>query len=275
MASNFSVLMSVYYREKASCLKEALDSIWFYQILKPTQIVLVEDGPLTPELYKVIDEFREQVGNVLTLVKNETNQGLARALNKGIGYVRTDLIARMDSDDISDEKRFINEVKYMDEHPEVMILGGCIQEMDEYRNFLGQRHYPESYKEICRYVWKGSPVGHPTVVMRKRIFQKIRYNERVGQNEDVALWFDALQESIIIENIKEIVYYMRMSSEFYKRRNKKKAWKEFKIYVSGLWKLYGFSWKYIYPCARLIFRLCPYSIVKYFYNSNIRRKLLE
>ena len=84
--SSFSVLMSVYYKEQALYLKEALDSIWLNQILKPDQIVLVEDGPLTPELYEVIDEFQKEVGNVLTLVKNETNQGLAKALNKGIGF---------------------------------------------------------------------------------------------------------------------------------------------------------------------------------------------
>ena len=69
--SSFSVLMSVYYKEQALYLKEALDSIWLNQILKPDQIVLVEDGPLTPELYEVIDEFQKEVGNVLTLVKNE------------------------------------------------------------------------------------------------------------------------------------------------------------------------------------------------------------
>ena len=110
--SSFSVLMSVYYKEQALYLKEALDSIWLNQILKPDQIVLVEDGPLTPELYEVIDEFQKEVGNVLTLVKNETNQGLAKALNKGIGFIRTDLIARMDSDDISDKRRFVYEIEY-------------------------------------------------------------------------------------------------------------------------------------------------------------------
>ena len=78
-----------------------------------------------------------------------------------------------------------------------------------------------------------------------------------------------------IENIEEVVYYFRMSSGCYKRRSKKKAWKEFEIFIKGLWNLYGFSFKYIYPCARLVFRLCPYSMVKYFYGSKMRRKLLE
>ena len=273
--SSFSVLMSVYYKEQALYLKEALDSIWLNQILKPDQIVLVEDGPLTPELYEVIDEFQKEVGNVLTLVKNETNQGLAKALNKGIGFIRTDLIARMDSDDISDKRRFVYEIEYMDKHPDVMILGGSIQEMDENKNFLSQRHYPKMYEEVRKYIWRGSPVAHPTTVMRKCIFQSLSYNEKVGQNEDLALWFNALEKGIKIENIEEVVYYFRMSSACYKRRSKKKAWKEFEIFIKGLWNLYGFSFKYIYPCARLVFRLCPYSMVKYFYGSKMRRKLLE
>ena len=273
--SSFSVLMSVYYKEQALYLKEALDSIWLNQILKPDQIVLVEDGPLTPELYEVIDEFQKEVGNVLTLVKNETNQGLAKALNKGIGFIRTDLIARVDSDDISDKRRFVYEIEYMDKHPDVMILGGSIQEMDENKNFLSQRHYPKMYEEVRKYIWRGSPVAHPTTVMRKCIFQSLSYNEKVGQNEDLALWFNALEKGIKIENIEEVVYYFRMSSGCYKRRSKKKAWKEFEIFIKGLWNLYGFSFKYIYPCARLVFRLCPYSMVKYFYGSKMRRKLLE
>ena len=273
--SSFSVLMSVYYKEQALYLKEALDSIWLNQILKPDQIVLVEDGPLTPELYEVIDEFQKEVGNVLTLVKNETNQGLAKALNKGIGFIRTDLIARMDSDDISDKRRFVYEIEYMDKHPDVMILGGSIQEMDENKNFLSQRHYPKMYEEVRKYICRGSPVAHPTTVMRKCIFQSLSYNEKVGQNEDLALWFNALEKGIKIENIEEVVYYFRMSSGCYKRRSKKKAWKEFEIFIKGLWNLYGFSFKYIYPCARLVFRLCPYSMVKYFYGSKMRRKLLE
>ena len=273
--SSFSVLMSVYYKEQALYLKEALDSIWLNQILKPDQIVLVEDGPLTPELYEVIDEFQKEVGNVLTLLKNETNQGLAKALNKGIGFIRTDLIARMDSDDISDKRRFVYEIEYMDKHPDVMILGGSIQEMDENKNFLSQRHYPKMYEEVRKYIWRGSPVAHPTTVMRKCIFQSLSYNEKVGQNEDLALWFNALEKGIKIENIEEVVYYFRMSSGCYKRRSKKKAWKEFEIFIKGLWNLYGFSFKYIYPCARLVFRLCPYSMVKYFYGSKMRRKLLE
>ena len=273
--SSFSVLMSVYYKEQALYLKEALDSIWLNQILKPDQIVLVEDGPLTPELYEAIDEFQKEVGNVLTLVKNETNQGLAKALNKGIGFIRTDLIARMDSDDISDKRRFVYEIEYMDKHPDVMILGGSIQEMDENKNFLSQRHYPKMYEEVRKYIWRGSPVAHPTTVMRKCIFQSLSYNEKVGQNEDLALWFNALEKGIKIENIEEVVYYFRMSSGCYKRRSKKKAWKEFEIFIKGLWNLYGFSFKYIYPCARLVFRLCPYSMVKYFYGSKMRRKLLE
>ena len=132
--SSFSVLMSVYYKEQALYLKEALDSIWLNQILKPDQIVLVEDGPLTPELYEVIDEFQKEVGNVLTLVKNETNQGLAKALNKGIGFIRTDLIARMDSDDISLPNRFEVEYNYLEDNSDIVVVGckcQCIDENDE------------------------------------------------------------------------------------------------------------------------------------------------
>lgn len=273
--SDFSVLISVYYKEKALFLKEALDSIWSNQLLKPKQIVLVEDGPLTPDLYEVIHNFQEQAGDVLTLVRNETNQGLAKALNRGIKVVTTELIARMDSDDISDEKRFLYEIEYMDKHPDIMILGGSIQEMDETGRMLGKRFYPESHEKILQHIWKGTPLAHPTVIMRKSVFENIHYNEDVGQNEDIALWFDALRNEIKMANLNTIVYFFRMSPNLYSRRGRRKAWNELKIYSKGLWSLFGFSYKYIYPFLRFLFRLCSPCIVKYCYNSNIRRKILE
>ena len=97
-----SVLMSVYKAEKSEYLSLALRSIWDEQSVRPTQIIIVEDGDLGSELQEVIIAFEEKVtkeGAVFTRLKNETNLGLTKSLNKGITAVTSDLIARMDSDD--------------------------------------------------------------------------------------------------------------------------------------------------------------------------------
>ena len=76
MKLEFSVLMSIYKSEKPSNFDEAMRSIWVNQSLRPSQIVLVLDGPLTPELYECVSKWKETLGKLLDLVKLPKNSGL-------------------------------------------------------------------------------------------------------------------------------------------------------------------------------------------------------
>ena len=112
MLENFSVLMSVYADENPQYLDEALCSIWDQQTLKPGQIVLVKDGPLTNELDNCINTWKQKLGDVLTPVELPKNVGLGSALNKGLEQCRYELVARMDSDDVSAPERFEKQINY-------------------------------------------------------------------------------------------------------------------------------------------------------------------
>ena len=101
-----SVLMSVYRSEQPEYLDEALASVWTAQTLKPQQIILVEDGTLTDGLYAVIDKWSGELGDKLLILKNKQNLGLTKSLNLGLRHVTSDLVARMDSDDVSLPHRF-------------------------------------------------------------------------------------------------------------------------------------------------------------------------
>ena len=98
---SISVLMSVYKSEKADYLARALRSVWTDQTLKPDEIVLVEDGPLGDELIRVIIDWKSLLRERLVLLRNDCNLGLTKSLNKGLSVVKSDFIARMDSDDIA------------------------------------------------------------------------------------------------------------------------------------------------------------------------------
>ena len=93
----FSVLQSVYRRDNPDFLAQSLQSI-ADNTLQPVNVILVKDGILTPELETVISEWQTKLP--LKVVGYEQNQGLAQALNYGLQFVETDLVARMDSDDI-------------------------------------------------------------------------------------------------------------------------------------------------------------------------------
>lgn len=276
-----SVLLSVYKNEKPESLSRALSSIWDDQTLKPSQIVLVEDGPIPAELESIVDGLQLRVNAsgvaTVTVVKLPVNGGLTKALNQGLKYATGDLIARMDSDDIADPKRFERQVAYLEEHPEVDIVGGSLQEFDRENECLNIRHYPLTHEEACRYIVKACPLAHPAVMMRRRIFDEgLRYDEQYRMSQDIKLWFDAILAGYRIGNIPEVVLYFRREGDVFRRRSRAKAWNEFKIYMNGIYRMKGLlTPAYIYPIARYCFRLLPPTVVKWIYGSKLRKKVLE
>ena len=121
-----SVLMSVYVKENPTFLRDAIKSVQ-NQTLKPSELVLVEDGPLTPELYQVLDEVEAQSDIPVKRCPLEQNQGLGLALRYGVLQCQYDIIARMDTDDLAVPDRFEKQLQLM-EKEDLDLLGGHIAE---------------------------------------------------------------------------------------------------------------------------------------------------
>lgn len=269
--------MSVYKSEKPEYLERAFQSVWIDQTMKPDQIVLIEDGPLAQNLHRIISKWQQQLGDKLTIIVNEENLGLTKSLNKGIKKITGELIARMDSDDVSHPLRFERQVNFLIAHPDVAIIGGAIQEFNDNNECLNIRHYPLDNQEVLKYIYKASPLAHPAVMMRKAMFDNgLSYNEHYRTTQDIALWFDVLCSGYKISNLKDVVLYFRRNDSIFKRRSRKKAVNEFIIYTHGIYHLFGmFSWKYIYPIMRFGFRLLPQFLIKRIYSGRIRKSVLE
>lgn len=274
---SISVTMSVYKTEEPIYFEEALKSIWDDQTRKPDQIVLVEDGPLTDGLSAVINQWKEKLGEVFCVCKNETNLGLTKSLNVALKHVTSDLVARMDSDDRSDAKRFERQEAFFESHPDVDIVGGALQEFDEEHECLNIRSYPPTHEEALKYIMKASPLAHPAVMMRMKMFHEgLKYDERYRMSQDIQLWFDAIMKGYHIGNIPEVVLYFRRAGDVFKRRSRVKAKNEFKIYMNGIYRMHGlFTIAYRYPIARYIFRNLPTPIVKWIYGSKLRNQVLK
>ena len=272
-----SVLMSVYKSEKGEFLNRSLQCVWDDQTRKPEQIVLIEDGVLTEELYAVIDKWKKALGDQLVVCRNEQNLGLTKSLNKGIGLITSDLIARSDSDDISAPQRFELQEKFFRENLEIDILGGSMQEFDDEHECLNVRHYPLTHEDACKYIVKACPLAHPAVMMRRRIFDEgLHYDERYRMSQDIKLWYDAILAGYRMANLQEIVLFFRQQGDVFRRRSRVKAWNEFKIYMNGIYRMHGlFTLAYRYPIARYVFRNLPPSLVKKIYESGMRKRVLE
>lgn len=273
--------MSVYKSEKGAFLDRSLQSVWDDQTRKPEQIVLIEDGAIPEELELIIDSFQSRVNASgvakMVVVKLPVNGGLTKALNAGIKHVTGDLIARMDSDDISASQRFDLQEKFFRENPEVDILGGSMQEFDDEHECLNVRHYPLTHEDACKYIVKACPLAHPAVMMRRRIFDEgLHYDERYRMSQDIKLWYDAILAGYRMANLQEIVLFFRQQGDVFRRRSRVKAWNEFKIYMNGIYRMHGlFTLAYRYPIARYVFRNLPPSLVKRIYESGMRKKVLE
>lgn len=222
--------MSVYYKEKPDYLRQSMESI-FHQTIPSDDFVLVCDGPLTPELDAVIEELQRES---LLVVRLKKNGGLGNALNEGMKYCRNDLIARMDSDDISRPDRCEREMKVFQEHPEVDIVSGTIE---EFITFIDQVHsrrvLPETHEGIVEFAKRRNPFNHPAVMYRKKAVEAAGGYRDFYLLEDYFLWIRMILKGSKGYNIQEPVLWMRAGSDLYKRRS---GWK----YVDSEKKL--FSW---------------------------------
>jgi glycosyltransferase involved in cell wall biosynthesis len=264
-----SVLMSVYRSETAANLQRALDSIWTKQTRKPDQIILIQDGQLPSDIVEIIKTWKKQLADIFISPEREENKGLTVSLNEGLNYVTCDLIARMDTDDISTPERFFLQHNYLESHPEIDILSGAVEIDDIYGSIKYIRHLPLTHEACVKVMHKYSPITHPGVMMRSTIFSEkgLKYDERYRNSQDIALWFDALKAECKFSNIEEVVLRFTESDDLYKRRGYSRARNEFLGYLRGIWKNFGLSWKLVYPIGRFMIRNLPPKITKKIYNS--------
>ena len=214
----FSVLMSVYYKENPSWFKTALDSV-INQTLQPNEIVLIEDGKLTDELYKVIEKYKNQYSNLFKIIPLEKNSGLGEALRIGVLNCSNELIARMDTDDIAKNDRFKKQIQFFQEHPNVDLVGSWISEFeDEPDKIISYRQLPIEHQEIYKFGQFRCPVNHMTVMYRKDAVLKAGNYQTFKNIEDYYLWGRMLKQGAVFANIPECLVNVRAGNSMLKRR---------------------------------------------------------
>ena len=224
MKSNipFSVLMSVYGKDDVAFFKEALLSVSYNQTLKPTQVVVVEDGPVPSEMEDVTSEVINMTPECeFTIIRKLVNAGLAAALNSGLAACKYEWIARMDSDDISLDDRFEKQMAYVTEHPDVDCMGGSIAEFTNKPGDLqSERHVGLEMNTILKMAKSRTPMNHVSVLYKKSSVEKAgSYSENFGKLEDYKLWVDLISNNAVLANIDDILVYVRVGNGFIERRS--------------------------------------------------------
>jgi glycosyltransferase involved in cell wall biosynthesis len=215
----FSVLMSIYHKEKANYFDRCMQSIWDEQTVKPNEIVLVQDGKLTDELYEAINQWQEKLEEIFKTIPLEKNVGLGDALNIGIKECKYELIARMDTDDICTPDRFEKQLKVF-ENNNMDICSSWVSEFDSDENqIISYRKVPEVFEEIKHFAKQRNPLNHPAVMYRKKAVDKAGGYKKMMWFEDYYLWIRMLLNDAKFHNIQEPLVNMRAGYGQLERRS--------------------------------------------------------
>ena len=214
----YSVLMSLYIKEKPEYLDHSIQSM-LNQTVTPDEIVIVKDGPLTKELENVLGKYLKEYPEIVKTVVSEKNIGLGLALNLGLQHCKNELVARMDTDDISLPDRCEKQLKAFGDKPDLDILSGAIAEfIEQENNIVGRRKLPTSNIEIRNYLKKRCPMNHVAVMFKKsRVVAAGGYKDWYW-NEDYYLWIRMFENNSIFGNLSGDLVNVRVGANMYKRR---------------------------------------------------------
>ena len=211
-----SVLMSVYFKESPGNLLASLLSL-SEQTFRADEVVLVEDGAISDRLQSVIELYRNDL-NIVSIRLPE-NAGLGMALNEGLKYCRHELVARMDTDDISLPSRFEKQVAFMQANPEIAASSAILEEWDEeMRICSGRRSLPLEPAAVARFALRRSPLSHPLAIFRKSIVLAVGGYPPLRKAQDHALWSLLLTKGYSLANLPEVLLKMRTGSGLLGRR---------------------------------------------------------
>jgi glycosyltransferase involved in cell wall biosynthesis len=269
----FSVLMSVYRKESPEFLRQALDSV-FDQTAVPAEVVLVEDGPLTDELYALLDDYGRTHPS-LKRVPLPENRGLGLALQEGMLHCSNELVARMDTDDISVATRFERQLAEFEKNPDIDICGSHIKEFEGTPDcIVAERRVPLTHDDCKRYQRRRDAFNHVSVMFRKTAVLKAGNYQHCPLMEDTLLWANMFKTGATAMNIDDYLVLVRIGKDMYERRGGMAYFKKYRkarrvIYQTGFisW------WDYAYTIViQFVVAIMPNSLRGFVFKKLLHKQ---
>lgn len=180
-----SVLMPVYNAEKYISI--AIESI-LQQTFTDFECIIIDDCS-KDNSWKIIQEYAKKDKRIIAK-RNKRNLNGCQNLNKCLSMARGKYVARADNDDWSYPYRFEKQYKFLESHPEVGIVGGAMELINEDGEVISKRKYHLSDNEIRKHLFRYSPFSHPLVMIRKSVLDIVGYyNPEYAPADDYELWF--------------------------------------------------------------------------------------
>jgi glycosyltransferase involved in cell wall biosynthesis len=221
----FTCLLPVYHRDDPVFFREALESVLGNSV-RPTQILICEDGELPDALRTVVESFKDER---IRRVRNSGPRGLHNNLNRALALVETPWFCRADADDINLPHRFATQLAYVEQNPGLSVVGSDILEFNP-RGERVRKVMPASF-EVTRWAAYRNPINHMTVFARTEAVRACGGYPSIPLKEDYALWVTMLGRGFQLGNVPEVLVEARLGDDFYRRRA---GWKnlrsEFELY---------------------------------------------
>ncbi|WP_373204470.1 glycosyltransferase [Collinsella aerofaciens] len=268
----YSVLMSLYKNELPEHFRVAFESM-VKQSVPPEQIVIVEDGPLPEELISLIEGFSADYPKVVTVVVNEKNIGLGLALNKGLGFCRNELVARMDTDDISLPGRCERQLDEFAKNSDLALVGSNVDEfIGSPDNIVSTRRVPSDYADIYEFAKRRSAFNHPAVMYKKSSVLSVGGYSDLRRNQDVDLFGRMLYSGLKAMNIDESLLLFRSGDSLAKRR---RSWANTSSYIEVIKKFWKMGYSSfvdfaLVAAAQSFMFLCPNCVQHLLYKTFLR-----
>ena len=266
----FTVVMSVYHADCPMLFQKAVDSV-LNQTVKPTEIIIVADGPVGHGIDEVLKNL--SINDVIKVIKMDENRGLAFARKLAISESSNELIAVMDSDDVCVQDRFEVQIQeFSNENTDV--IGGWIEEFHVYPGDQGViRKTPIDYESIYRLGKWRNPINHVTLMFKKSSYNKVGGYSELLANEDWEMISRMLANGLVIRSIPKVLVHVRGGGDMIRRRrSSRQFWGEMRAFKL-MYKCNYLSLLQLMAnvCLRTAIRILPMSFTAYLY-SNVLRK---
>ena len=270
--TSFTVLMCTYYKDNPYLLEKAIESV-FKNSIRPNFFILTIDGPIPKLNEKIIQKISKRYPIQLNRLKN--NVGLALALNNALRLVKTEWIARADSDDINLKERFLKQIQLSNKKFDVI---GCnILEIDK-NNILPEltKNIPITNNKIKEYLKFRNPINHMTVFYKTNLVKSVGGYPNIYLREDYALWAKLAEKGAIFHNIDEILVHVNGGKALFKRRGGlKNAFAELKLQILLFnCKVKPLILVLFHLIIRTFFLILPPKIIEIIYVNKFRHKNL-
>jgi glycosyltransferase involved in cell wall biosynthesis len=204
-----SVIMPVY--NAGNFLYEAIESI-LNQTYKNIELIIIDDAS-TDNSWEIISAYKRQFpGKIKTIrLEENLNKGGDAAANVGVRLAHGQFIARMDADDIAVLTRLEKQVRFLQKHPEVSLVGSCAYIIDKQGQVVGEKKVPKKHKDIYKEYFVFHPIIHPTVMIRREVLTgKSLYKIDYESNNDYLTFFRMISEGMRFANLPEKLVYYRI-----------------------------------------------------------------